>query len=248
MRGQGVADANQITQERLGGSLRGSASISPARRPRPSISPTWSMLKCCVARGHSYGRNTAGGAVNIISQKPTGDFDVKFSVDGGQRDYVRALGTMNLPTVAGGLSSKVTLLYSNLAGNVQKQAAKTTTARTRKARAPRCAGTPAAPFPDYLLEVGELDSTTRSTTRTQRSPPPSSRLPSHRRAGLQHLGADCAANQRSALQLRRADAGFQVERSKYDQVTDVLSRTRFALLPGLRRRIYQPCDRGRSFR
>jgi iron complex outermembrane recepter protein len=118
MRGQGVADANQITQDGSVGLYEDGFYIA---RPQAETFDLADVDRVEVLRGPQgtlYGRNTTGGAVNIISKKPTGDFDVKFSIDGGQRNYVRALGTLNLPGVAG-IDTKFTLLYSNLAGNVK---------------------------------------------------------------------------------------------------------------------------------
>src|SRR5579862_5044655 len=113
MRGQGVADANQITQDGSVGLYEDGFYIA---RPQAETFDLADVERVEVLRGPQgtlYGRNTTGGAVNIISKKPTGDFDVKFSIDGGQRNYVRALGTINLPGVAG-IDTKFTLLYSNL--------------------------------------------------------------------------------------------------------------------------------------
>src|SRR5579871_995568 len=119
MRGQGVADANQITQDGSVGLYEDGFYIA---RPQAETFDLADVERVEVLRGPQgtlYGRNTTGGAVNIISKKPTGELDVKAQLDVGQRNYVRALGTLNLPKVAGGLSSKITLLYSNMAGNVE---------------------------------------------------------------------------------------------------------------------------------
>jgi iron complex outermembrane receptor protein len=118
MRGQGVADANQITQDGSVGLYEDGFYIA---RPQAETFDLADVERVEVLRGPQgtlYGRNTTGGAVNIISKKPTGELDAKAQLDFGQRNYVRALGTLNLPKVAGGLSSKITLLYSNMAGNV----------------------------------------------------------------------------------------------------------------------------------
>ena len=50
MRGQGVADANQITQDGSVGLCTRTGSTSRVLRRRPSTSPTWSAWKCCAAR------------------------------------------------------------------------------------------------------------------------------------------------------------------------------------------------------
>jgi iron complex outermembrane receptor protein len=160
MRGQGVADANQITQDGSVGLYEDGFYIA---RPQAETFDLADVDRVEILRGPQgtlYGRNTTGGAVNIISKKPDGDFDVKFSVDGGQRDYVRALGTMNLPTVLGGLSSKVTLLYSNLAGNVSNSGGEDYNRENQKgARVSLRWDTGGLFTADYFYEVGEMDST-----------------------------------------------------------------------------------------
>jgi iron complex outermembrane receptor protein len=160
MRGQGVADANQITQDGSVGLYEDGFYIA---RPQAETFDLADVDRVEILRGPQgtlYGRNTTGGAVNIISKKPDGDFDVKFSIDGGQRDYVRALGTMNLPTVMGGLSSKVTILYSNLAGNVQNSGGEDYNRENQKgARASLRWDTGGIFTADYFYEVGEMQST-----------------------------------------------------------------------------------------
>jgi iron complex outermembrane recepter protein len=159
MRGQGVADANQITQDGSVGLYEDGFYIA---RPQAETFDLADVDRVEILRGPQgtlYGRNTTGGAVNIISKKPTGEFDVKFSVDGGQRDYVRALGTMNLPAVAG-ISSKVTLLYSNLAGNVANSGGEDYNRENQKGARVSLRFDNGSPFTaDYFWEIGEIDST-----------------------------------------------------------------------------------------
>ena len=160
MRGQGVADANQITQDGSVGLYEDGFYIS---RPQAETFDLADPERVEILRGPQgtlYGRNTTGGAVNIISKKPTGDFDIKFSLDGGQRDYVRALGTMDLPKILGGLSSKVTLLYSNLAGNVSNSGGDDYNKEAQKGARAQLRWDTGGPFTaDYFFEWGEIDST-----------------------------------------------------------------------------------------
>jgi iron complex outermembrane recepter protein len=160
MRGQGVADANQITQDGSVGLYEDGFYIA---RPQAETFDLADVERVEVLRGPQgtlYGRNTTGGAVNIISQKPTGELDVKASLDFGQRNYVRALATANLPKVAGGLSSKLTLLYSNLAGNVDNYGGTDFNREDQRgARASLRWDTGGIFTADYFFEWGQLSST-----------------------------------------------------------------------------------------
>lgn len=69
-------------------------------------------------QGTLYGRNTTGGAVNVISKLPTGEFGLKQSVDFGNRDMYRVVTALNLPEW-NNLSAKVTALASGVDGNVK---------------------------------------------------------------------------------------------------------------------------------
>ena len=51
-------------------------------------------------QGTLFGRNAVGGAVNITSKKPTGEFGLKQIVEYGNYDTLRARTTVNLPEVA----------------------------------------------------------------------------------------------------------------------------------------------------
>lgn len=160
MRGQGVADANQITQDGSVGLYEDGFYIA---RPQAETFDLADVERVEILRGPQgtlYGRNTTGGAVNIISRKPTGELDFRLSLDGGTRQYVRALGTMDLPKVAGGLSSKVTLLYSNLEGNVHNSGGQDYNKEAQKGGRFSARWDTGGLFTaDYFFEMGEIDST-----------------------------------------------------------------------------------------
>lgn len=118
LRGQGVADPEQITQDGSVGVYEDGFYIS---RPQIATFDLADVNRVEVLRGPQgtlYGRNTTGGAVNIISQKPTGELDFKAEATLGTRADGRGLAVINLPKVAG-LSVKVTLLGTNMDGYVK---------------------------------------------------------------------------------------------------------------------------------
>jgi iron complex outermembrane receptor protein len=69
-------------------------------------------------QGTLYGMNTTGGAINIISKQPSGEFGVKQTLDFGSLNLFRSLTSINLPRW-GGLSAKVTVLDSSQDGYVK---------------------------------------------------------------------------------------------------------------------------------
>lgn len=68
-------------------------------------------------QGTLYGRNSTGGAVNIVTKKPAGElaFTQKFSV--GDRELFRSHTTLDTPEVAG-LSAKASYLHSEVDGYI----------------------------------------------------------------------------------------------------------------------------------
>jgi len=71
-------------------------------------------------QGTLWGRNTTGGAISLISKKPSGEFEVKQSVDVGNYDYVRSNTQVDLPLTES-LSGKLSLLYKNKSGWVENE-------------------------------------------------------------------------------------------------------------------------------
>jgi iron complex outermembrane receptor protein len=69
-------------------------------------------------QGILYGRNTIGGAVKFISNKPTGEFGFKQTFDVGNYDLLRSVTTVDLDEFAN-ISTKLTFLKSEKDGWVE---------------------------------------------------------------------------------------------------------------------------------
>lgn len=118
MRGQGEADADKITKDGSVGIYIDGFHRSRAQGALFDLADVERIEVLRGPQGTLYGRNTTGGAVNIISKKPTGELGGKAQVSVGNRDYVRILTSLDLPRW-GGLAAKVSFLYSDKNGYVK---------------------------------------------------------------------------------------------------------------------------------
>lgn len=118
MRGQGTGDPGQITKDGGVGIYIDGFYIA---RPQAALFDIGDPERIEVLRGPQgtlYGRNTTGGAVNIITKKPTGGWGVESTLSRGNRARTRSLTTINLPEYAN-FSVKGTFLYSDRDGWVK---------------------------------------------------------------------------------------------------------------------------------
>ena len=161
MRGQGVADSMQITSDGSVALYQDGFYIS---RPQLSTFDLADIDRVEVLRGPQgtlYGRNTTGGAVNLISKRPSGELDFKQELSMGDREYFRTLSALDLPTWHG-LSTKFTYLYSRKDGVVDNLNEFSRDFQEEHQRAGRVAlawDGGGAFTADYFFEIGKIEST-----------------------------------------------------------------------------------------
>lgn len=160
MRGSGVQDVGQITTDTAVGLYQDGFYIS---RPQMVTFDLADVERVEVLRGPQgtlYGRNTTGGAVNLISKKPSGEFGVKQEIGFGNSGRFRSLTALDLPRW-GGLAAKFTLLRRQQDGYVKNRGSSHDFGEEEQT-AGRVAlrwDTGTALTADYFYERGELDST-----------------------------------------------------------------------------------------
>ena len=108
MRGQGNNDPMQITKD---GSIGIYENGIYNARPQSIIFDLADVEQIEVLRGPQgtlYGRNTTGGAMNIVSKAPSGEFGLRQLISFGDRQQLRSVTNLDLPAV-GGLATKLTV-------------------------------------------------------------------------------------------------------------------------------------------
>lgn len=71
-------------------------------------------------QGTLFGKNTIGGALNIVSKRPGDEFGGDVTITTGSRDRIDAKGTVNVPIVANELHSRFSFSTRNQDGYVER--------------------------------------------------------------------------------------------------------------------------------
>jgi outer membrane receptor protein involved in Fe transport len=160
MRGQGINDPMQITADGSVGLYQDGFYVG---RPLGAIFELADLERVEVLRGPQgtlYGRNTTGGAVNMIAKRPTGEFGFKQSFTVGTRDLFRSLTTIDLPAW-NDAAAKVTVLKSSQDGLVKNTGNSRDFGESEQlsGRLDLHWNVNDALAADYFFETGELNST-----------------------------------------------------------------------------------------
>ena len=160
MRGQGINDPMQITADGSVGLYQDGFYVG---RALGAIFELADLERVEVLRGPQgtlYGRNTTGGAVNMISKRPTGEFGFKQSFTMGSRDLFRSLTTIDLPAW-NDIAAKATILKSSQDGYVKNSGNSHDYGESEQlsGRLDLRWSVNDALTADYFFETGELNST-----------------------------------------------------------------------------------------
>ncbi|MBV6416439.1 MAG: Vitamin B12 transporter BtuB [Steroidobacteraceae bacterium] len=160
MRGTGVQDAGQITIDSAVGLYQDGFYIPRGQMVSFDLADIERVEVLRGPQGTLYGRNTTGGAVNLVSKKPSGELGFKQELGFGNEGRIRSLSVLDLPQW-GGLSSRFSFLKRRKDGYVKNPGpGHDFGEEDQTAGRVALRWDTGAPFTaDYFYERGELDST-----------------------------------------------------------------------------------------
>lgn len=121
IRGLGQADAAQTTKEAAVGVYLDEVYLARAQGLGVELVDFERVEVLRGPQGTLYGRNSTGGAINLVSAKPTGQLGIKQKNSYGRFDQFKQVTHLNLPA-AMGVSGKFSYLYSKANGWVDNPA------------------------------------------------------------------------------------------------------------------------------
>lgn len=118
MRGEGPVAPGQITLDGAVGVYQDGFYIPRLQANTFDLLDLERVEVLAGPQGAGYGRDTAGGVINLVSKAPAGELRFDQRVDFGNRNSYRVLSSLDAPRWHG-LAAKVTLLASGIDGYVK---------------------------------------------------------------------------------------------------------------------------------
>ncbi len=121
IRGNGVSDATQITREAAVAIYQDGFYLGRTQGLSMELADPERIEILRGPQGTLFGRNATGGAINVISTKPTGELGFRQTIGYGNFDALRSVTTLNLPEFSG-ISLKFDYIHSEREGWVDNTA------------------------------------------------------------------------------------------------------------------------------
>lgn len=101
IRGYGPTDAGQVTRESSVGVYKDGFYLGRIQGLAMEMADLERLEVFRGPQGTMFGRNATGGAVNLVTKKPTGEFNLRQTVGYGNYGALRTITRLDLPEVAG---------------------------------------------------------------------------------------------------------------------------------------------------